>query len=122
MRYIILWILSRMTNQISSLLFAFHYKNLISTKAFFYLLNGGDLPKLTYSRVITRAKETAYFQSYLTNSGKQKYRMFNSYFKALPIEGVVLATIKFKKGVETSTSTFYLETLERLAEYNEQTK
>ena len=107
---------------LNPLFFAFRYKHLISTKAFFYLLNGGELPQLTYSCVTTKPKSTVYFQSYLNNLSEQKYRAFDSYFNAGPVEGVVLATIKFKKGVKTNTGDFYVETLEGLAKYSEQTK
>lgn len=101
---------------IKSLIFAFRYKHLISTKAFFYLLNGGKLPRLNYPAKLKPATETYYIQSYLDEDHEFKLRILNSYFKE-PLNGLVLATVKVRKGLITDFTTFYFESLEGLAYY-----
>jgi hypothetical protein len=100
----------------NSIAFAFQHKNKISTKAFFYLLNGGALPPLIYDREI-HSHRTFYIQSYLDNKNKFRLRYFTSYFKASPIDGLILATERFSSYHKTTLQNFYLETLEGLAYY-----
>lgn len=96
--------------------FAFQNKNKLSTKAFFYLLNGGALPPLSYDKEICPSR-TIYLQSYLDNKNNFRLRFFNSYFKAGPIDGLILATGRFSAHNKTAAQNFYLETLEGLAYY-----
>ncbi len=100
----------------NSVVFAFQNKNKISTKAFFYLLNGGALPPLKYDKEIY-PRRNFYIQSYLDNKNRLRLRYFTSYFKASPIDGLILATERFSAHNKTTLQKFYLETLEGLAYY-----
>jgi hypothetical protein len=100
----------------NSVAFAFQNKNKISTKAFFYLLNGRALPPLNYDKEIC-SNRTFYIQSYLDNKNRFRLRYFTSYFKASPIDGLILATERFSAYNKTTLQKFYLETLEGLAYY-----
>jgi hypothetical protein len=104
---------------LNSLIFAFSYKNLISAKAFFYLINGGKLPPLTFNKVQVYCTGSYYIESYLNYENKVRYRVYDSYFSR-PVDKydlAILAIKRFKQGFYESTEQFYLETLEGLAKY-----
>lgn len=105
-----------MLEPIKSIVFAHKHKKKLSLEAFFYLLNGGNLPPLSYSTKEILPHKSYYLQSYLYK-GKFKMRVFESYFKAPFLEGLLLATKRFKKDELTTIEDFYLESLESLAYY-----
>lgn len=106
-------------SMLKSIIFAFRYKRLISTRAFFYLLNGGKLPRLTFIEIRVYCSSNYYIESYLNYKGNVRYRVYDSYFTR-PINKsdlAILAIKRFKKESYTDTQNFYLETLEGLANY-----
>jgi hypothetical protein len=100
--------------------FLFSHKSMMSNRAFYYLLNGGQEPLCGYSYEPINVKNSYYLQSYIDKEGKQRLRNFDSYFTRPQIEGTELITFRLCKYSPNFVSQFYFQTLEKLAEYHEQ--